>query len=257
MHLWRIDAFLIAAVLLLPLSASAAAQSPLSCMPFAGERMTFAVGWEFINAGTATMAVSHRGAHVYRIDTLAKTNKFFDLFKKVRDTIVSEGLCRGDRAQSTVFDLTQHENTYHAVKKTRFLWQRGKVEYTHDGKTDTYDVPAGYLNVMDAFYTVRRLPLKVGEVLRLPVFDSGKKYDVEVHVLKTEYLYMQGSNGTGKRIPCLVIEPRLKTAGIFSSVGTMKIWLSDDARRLPIQMKAKIKIGHIVARLIGYQPAPR
>ena len=256
MSLLRVNASLLLAALLLPLSASAGAPAPLACMPYAGERMEFEVGWEFINAGTATMSVSRKEKDAYRIDTLAKTNSFFDMFKKVRDTIVSEGLCRGDKAQSTVFDLTQHENVYHAVKKTRFLWQRGKVEYTHDGKTESFDVPAGYLNVMDAFYTVRRLPLKVGDVLRIPVFDSGKKYDVEVHVLRTEYQYMRDGKGNGKRVKCLVISPQLKTAAIFSSVGTMKIWLSDDARHLPLQMTAKIKIGHIVARLVSYQPAP-
>jgi hypothetical protein len=127
------------------------------------------------------------------------------------------------------------------------------VTYTHNGKTETFDVPAGYLNVMDAFYTVRRLPLKVGDMIRLPVFDSGKKYDVEVHVLKTEYQYMPG---TGKRTQCLVIEPRLKTEGIFSSVGTMRIWLTNDTRHIPLLMTAKIKFGRIIANLIGYQPAP-
>ena len=247
-----LPSILLLAVLCSPLPASAAAAAP-GCMPYVGERMTFQVGWEFVDAGTATMSVGRQGKDGYRIDTEAKTNKFFDMFKKVRDTIVSEGICREGKAQSTVFDLHQHEGHYQAVKQTRFLWRQGKVTYAHDGKTKTFDVPAGYLNVMDAFYTVRRLPLKVGETLRLPVFDSGKKYDVEVHVLKTEYQYMPG---TGKRTPCLVIVPRLETAGIFSSVGTMKIWLSNDARRIPLMMTAKIKFGRIIAKLIGYQPAP-
>jgi hypothetical protein len=251
MNSLRASALLLAASLL-PIPALAA-EAPLPCMPYAGEAMTFSVDWEFINAGTATMRVSRKGQDAYRIDTLAKTNKFLDMFKKVRDTIVSEGLCRSGKAQSTVFDLTQHENRYHAVKTTRFLWRQGKVEYTHDGKQESFDVPAGYLNVMDAFYTVRRLPLKVGDVLRLPVFDSGKKYDVEVHVLKTEYQYMPH---TGHRTRCLVISPRLKTAAIFSSVGTMKIWLSDDARHIPLRMTAQIKIGRIIANLIDYRPAP-
>jgi hypothetical protein len=250
MNSLRASALLLVASLL-PLPAQAA-QAQLPCMPYAGEILFFSVDWEFINAGTATMTVGHKGKDAYHINILAKTNKFLDMFKKVRDTMASEGLCRGGKPQSTVFDLTQHENRYHAVKKTRFLWRQGKVEYTHDGKKESFDVPAGYLNVIDAFYTVRRLPLKVGDVLRLPVFDSGKKYDVEVHVLKTEYQYMPH---TGHRTRCLVISPRLKTAGIFSSVGTMKIWLSDDARHIPLRMTAKIKIGRIIANLVGYQPA--
>jgi hypothetical protein len=251
MNWWRTSLALLFAALFAPLPVCAA--ETLSCMPYVGERMEFQVGWEFVDAGTATMSVGRQGEDAYRVDTLAKTNKFFDMFKKVRDTITSEGLCRAGKAQSTVFDLQQHEGHYHAVKQTRFLWRQGKVTYTHDGKTESFDVPAGYLNVMDAFYTVRRLPLKVGDLLRLPVFDSGKKYDVEVHVLKTEYQYMPG---TGKRTQCLVIEPRLKTEGIFSSVGTMRIWLSNDARHIPLMMTAKIKFGRIIAKLIGYQPAP-
>jgi hypothetical protein len=242
---------LLLAAMLSPLPACAA--DALDCMPYVGERMTFRISWEFVDAGTATIHVGRKGPHAYRIGTEAKTNKFFDVLKKVRDTIASEGLCRGGKAQSTAFDLHQHEGSYQAVKQTRFLWQQGKATYTHDGKTETFAVPAGYLNVMDAFYTVRRLPLKVGETLRLPVFDSGKKYDVEVRVLKTEYQYMPG---TGKRTQCLVIEPRLKTEGIFSSVGTMRIWLSNDTRRIPLMMTAKIKFGRIIATLIGYQPAP-
>lgn len=251
MKLSRASLAMLLTALFSPLPACAA--EALGCMPYIGERMEFQVGWEFVDAGTAAMSVGRQGADAYRIDTDAKTNKFFDMFKKVRDTITSEGLCRAGKAQSTVFDLQQHEGHYHAVKQTRFLWQEGKVTYTHDGKAESFDVPAGYLNVMDAFYTVRRLPLKVGDVLRLPVFDSGKKYDVEVHVLKTEYQYMPG---TGKRTQCLVIEPRLKTEGIFSSVGTMRIWLSNDARHIPLMMTAKIKFGRIIAKLIGYQPAP-
>jgi len=247
----RASLILLLAALFPPLQAGAA--EALGCMPYVGERMTFQVGWEFVDAGIATMSVSRQGTDAYRVDTDARTNKFFDMFKKVRDSIVSEGLCRDGKAQSTVFDLHQHEGHYQAVKQTRFLWQQGKVTYTHNGKTETFDVPAGYLNVMDAFYTVRRLPLKVGDMIRLPVFDSGKKYDVEVHVLKTEYQYMPG---TGKRTQCVVIEPRLKTEGIFSSVGTMRIWLTNDARHIPLLMTAKIKFGRIIANLIGYQPAP-
>jgi len=230
------------------LTASAAEEKPAP-LPFNGETMQFSIGWEFVNAGTATMRFRNTGKESYRIDTDARTNNFFDMFKKVRDTIISEGLFVGGKPQSTLFDVEQHERKYHATKKTEFLWKEGKVRYTHNKKTDMYDVPAGHLNVMDAFFLTRTLPVKAGKVLKIPVFDSRKRYEIEVRLLGKEMM----SAPWGKTVECLVIEPKLKTAGIFSSVGQMKIWITNDTKRIPLKMTAKIKIGRIIARLIDYK----
>ena len=223
---------------------------PPSPLPFHGESMQFAVGWEFVNAGTATMHFSNQGKDGYRIDTDARTNSFFDMFKKVRDTITSEGVFIKGKPQSTVFLLDQNERKYHAKKRTDFLWKENKVNYTQNGKTDSYKVPAGHLNVMDAFFLTRTLPVKKGEVLKVPVFDSRKKYEIEVRLLRKETV----STPWGKLVECLVIEPKLKSEGIFTSVGTMQVWLTNDEHRIPLKMTAKIKIGRIIARLTGYQP---
>ena len=236
-----------------PASAKPAAPAPSKApppFPYHGETMKFAVGWEFVSAGTATMAFSDKGKDGYRIDTDARTNKFFDMFKKVRDTITSEGIYINGKPQSTLFDMDQNERSYHAKKRTNFLWKENKVNFTQNGKTDSYEVAAGHLNVMDAFFLTRTLPVEKGKVLKIPVFDSRKKYEIEVHLLKKE----MHRTPWGEAVECLVIEPKLKSEGIFSSVGTMKIWLTNDARRIPLKMTAKIKIGRIIARLTGYQP---
>jgi hypothetical protein len=227
----------------------AASENQTPCLPFNGETMKFSVGWEFINAGTATMRFSNTGEGGYLIDTDARTNKFLDMFKKVRDKIVSKGVCIDGKLQSTLFDIEQNERKYHAKKKTDFLWQENKVNYTQNNKTDSYDVPAGHLNVLDAFFLTRTLPVKDNEVLKVPVFDSRKVYEIEVRLLKKEKIRAPW----GGMVECLVIEPKLKTAGIFSSAGSMKIWLTNDARRIPLKMTAKIKIGRIIARLTDYQ----
>ncbi|HKJ83465.1 MAG TPA: DUF3108 domain-containing protein [Mariprofundaceae bacterium] len=229
-----------------------AASAVSGCLPFVGERMQFSVGWEFIDAGLATMHVKASGADGYRIDTFARTNAFFDLFKKVRDTITSEGVCRGKRMQSTLFEIEQNEHTYHSKKSIRFLWRENRVSYTQSGKTDIYEVKSGHLNAIDAFLAVRSMPLKVGDIVRVPVFDSRKKYLVEVHVLKK----VRMSAPWGKSVESIIIEPKLKTETIFSSKGKVMIWLTNDARHVPLRMTAKIRFGRIVARLIDYSKVP-
>jgi len=221
-----------------------------ACLPYAGEQLTFNVGWEFINAGSATMTVSAPSDQSYKVHTAARTNKFLDIFKKVRDTIVSEGVCIDGKMQSTRFDLEQHERSYHAKKETTFDWQHNKVFYTQNKKTYSYDVPAGHLNVIDAFFRVRSESLIAGQTLNIPVFDSRKTYDVLVTVgSKTKMLRAPW----GGHVECISIEPILKTEGIFSSKGKLKIWVTNDSRHIPIKLIAKIKIGHIVGSLIDYK----
>ncbi len=227
--------------------------SPLhaaECPPPVGERLTFDVNWEFINGGSATLEYQKR-TNGYRVLIKARTNRFLDLFKKVRDTITADGVCVKGALQSTAFILDQHENRYRARKETRFLWRDNAVTYRQNDKTDRYRVPAGHLSVVDAFTRVRRLPLKLGAIIRIPVFDSRKRYEVEVTVAdRTQRLRAPW----GKKVECLMVTPHLKTAGIFSSKGTMTIWMTNDTRHIPIKMRAKIKIGHILAHLTDYQP---
>ncbi len=217
------------------------------CMPFAGERLSFNVGWEFINAGIADMYIE-TDATGYRVISHGISNKVLDVFHKVRDTITSTGVCQQGKLQSTRFEIEQHEGHYNSSKQVQLLWQQNKATYTQNGKTDSYDVEAGHLNAIDAFFRVRKMELKPGMELRIPVFDSRKKYELVVKVVKRVKLRAPW----GKRVDCILIIPKLKTKGIFSSKGTVKVWLTDDARHIPLKMTAKIKLGRIVANLNEY-----
>jgi len=220
------------------------------CLTMIGERLVFDVNWEFINGGSASLEYQSLGNHRYRMLTHARTNSFFDLFKKVRDTITADGVCIDGKQQSTAFVLDQHENRYRAHKETLFLWQQNKVSYTQNDKTDVYPVPAGNLSVMDAFTRVRQLPLALGSIVHIPVFDSRKLYQVEVTVGDATKRLRAPWGGM---VECIVVKPHLKTAGIFSSRGSITIWMTNDSRHIPIKMRAKIKIGHILAHLTDYK----
>jgi len=240
---------LIILILLLCFSTTVEAKdAPNPCMPFAGEYMLFDAGWEFILVGTADMRVETTG-NSYRIISHGKSNHLLDIFHKVRDQTTSEGVCRGDKFQSTLFDVTQNEGHYHSKKQVHFLWKKDIVTHTQNNKTDSYDVSAGHLNAFDAFFAVRKMSLSPGTMVRVPLFDSRKQYMLEVSVLKTQRLMAPW----GKSVECLVVEPKLKTKGIFSSKGKVKLWLTNDARHIPLKMTAKVKIGHIVARLRRYE----
>jgi hypothetical protein len=227
---------------------SLSAQAAPSCFPFVGEKYRYSVGWEFVNAGYLEIDVSQKGKNGYKVHNFARTNGFIDMFKRVRDTLVSEGICLDDKMQSTLFWTDQLEEGRHSKKRIEYLWQENKVKYQNNDKKLTFDVPAGHLSVLDAFYLTRMHPPSKGKPVSIPVFDSEKKYDVVVKLLKHEKIKAPWH----KRVDCLVIQPELKTEGVFTSVGVIKIWLTNDARHIPLKITAKLKIGRIVVLLKEY-----
>ncbi|ATX82046.1 Protein of unknown function (DUF3108) [Mariprofundus ferrinatatus] len=219
------------------------------CMPYIGEHLEFDVNWEFINAGSASMDVLPKSGG-WQVNTVAKTNKALDIFRKVRDYITAEGLCVNGRMQSTLFDANLHERKYVAKKRTEFLWQENRVRHSQNKVVEDFDVPAGHLSVIDAFFAVRNLKLIPGQKLKVPVFDSRKRYEIEVTVLPEREVL---TAPWGKKVECIVVRPLLKSEGIFTNKGEMTLWLSNDERHIPIKVAAKIKFGSIFAHLTSYQ----
>ena len=232
---------------LLPLAAQAAETKP-PCMPYVGEVLNFDVDWEFINAGSATMQITAKDEG-WQVKTFARTNKVLDVFKKVRDYITAEGICVDGKMQSTIFDANLHERKYTAKKNASFLWQENKVRFVQNGVTEFFDVPAGHLSVIDAFLAVRKLKLKAGQTVKVPIFDSRKRYEIVVNVLPEK---KRLKAPWGEEVDCIIVQPKLKTEGIFASKGEMTLWMTDDERHIPIKMSAKIKFGHINTHLTGY-----
>ena len=53
----------------------------------------------------------------------------------------------------------------------------------------------------------------------------------------------------GREVDCLVLHPMIDTKGMFSKRSDTQIWLTDDARRLPVQIRSKFPFGTITLRL--------
>jgi hypothetical protein len=61
-----------------------------------------------------------------------------------------------------------------------------------------------------------------------------------------------------KSISCLLVEPKLVgDNGAFNKNDKLQVWLSDDDRKIPLQIKSKIKVGSITAKLVwASRPRP-
>ncbi|HEU4879039.1 MAG TPA: DUF3108 domain-containing protein, partial [Gemmatimonadaceae bacterium] len=52
----------------------------------------------------------------------------------------------------------------------------------------------------------------------------------------------------------IVVQPIIKTKGIFSEKGQAEVWLSDDSARMLLQVKSKLSFGSLNLFLKSYTP---
>lgn len=225
----------------------------LPAAPFSpGEKLTFRVIYFALPAGTVVMEVkkvtSWEGHRVYQLVATAQSSSLFSLFYRVKDRL--ESLIDTKTFLPYRFSKYQEEGSYRNSETTLFERNK-KVAVTFDAgeketnpKGTSIQIPTDVQDALSAFYNLRLQKLKVGKSVFMNVNADGKNYRIEVKVLRKEKL---GSQKT------IVVEPILKQVdlgGILREKGGIYIWLTDDERRIPVLIKARVVIGSLTLMLV-------
>jgi hypothetical protein len=220
-----------------------------SARPFStGERLTYAITFLGMRAGTAVMEVQdtapferHPGL---KLVTTAKSSstvtKFYPVDNRVESIVDADSLLpfhlifiRREGKKKNDFDVTFHRT-------------EGTVLSIKDGVSETLPIPPDTHDLLSCLYFIRSLPsIQLGSSVMLNLHHDKKNYRVEVRAEGVEKV--QGLRGEVEAIRLLVIMP---FQGLFLNEGNIRVWLTNDAHRVPLLMKAKIIIGSVVARLI-------
>ena len=213
------------------------------------------IGYGRIFGGRAHLAVERgAGRSTLRFVATAKSEGFFAwLFRfRVDDRTVAEW----DPASSCSLGIEKHmrEGRARRDQKVSIDPVTGHTE-VDDAKVKekAFELQPCVLDVLSAFFVARVRGIAEAEPLRLPVFDNGKSYVLEVRFVGRERLDLPAP--LGKNVATLVVEPMLaEGTGLFVKEGRLKIWLTDDARRIPVRLRSKVAIGSVTAELESYVP---
>jgi hypothetical protein len=106
-------------------------------------------------------------------------------------------------------------------------------------------IEANTQDLVTGIYAIRRLPLAVGKTFELSVSDSGLVYKIPMRVTARE----QQKSILGK-VWCFRVEPEVFGANrLIENKGSMILWITDDARRLPVRSQINASIGRVEVRL--------
>ena len=210
-----------------------------------GERFVFSVEYGPVKAGQAVMEVSEiaevNGRACYHLISEARTNDLFSNFFEVRDRV--ESYMDVDGLFPWRFEKHLREGSYRSDMHVEY----DQVNHVAITEKDTVEVPPFVQDYLSGFYYGRIHELKSGKSIYIDHYSGKKLYSLEVKVMKKERVKVPA--GVFK---CVIIEPVLKAVGIFKHSGRVRVWVTDDEKRMPVLMKSKMIIGSVVAKLIEY-----
>jgi len=218
-------------------------------VPFrVGERADYDVRFGALPVGSASTLVADvetlRGTPVWHTIFQLKAGTFFyhvnDVFESWIDTT---------NFASLQFFQTQHEGLQERRKRYEIYPEQGT--YVEMDKTP----PREHRGVHDPLddgsflFFLRTVPLEVGKTYQSDRYFRPERNPVRIRVLRRETVQVPA--GT---FDCIVVQPVIKTEGIFSEDGQAEVWLSDDPRHVVVQLKSKLSFGSINLYLRSYTP---
>lgn len=151
------------------------------------------------------------------------------------------------------FKQDQKEITYKRKRTYEFYPERKMFRRLDNGELGTIPTEQPLDDVAFLYY-VRTLPLKPGDVYTIPRYFKESGNPVVIKVLRRETVEVPA--GTFNTV---VVQPIIKTDGLFGEGGEAEVFFTDDSRRMLVQLRSKVPIvGSLSLHLKEYragQPA--
>ena len=235
-------------VLLLAAACPAVQSVPSGPLP-SSESLQYKIEWRLITAGKAQLSWK-AGDSGFNANLLLETTGLVSKLFKVNDEYtfaLDRSLC----AHSTF--LKTHEGSRQRETRVTFDAERKKASYmerdtARNVNLDTRetDISPCVSDVVGALYKMRSLNLEPGQTTQIPVSDGKRSAMARVDALQRETVKTPA--GTYKTIR---YEAFLFNDVIYRRSGRLYIWLTDDRRRLPVQVQVRLHlaIGTITLQL--------
>ncbi len=218
--------------------------------PFAvGERFEYLAKFGMLKLGDASIGVvsldTVRGEPTYKFRFHLQGGNF--IFK-IKNTL--ESWTTVTDFKSLRFRNDNTENDKNRLREYDIFPDSGF--YRQRGKEGTQPTPSHPLDDASLLYFVRTTPLEVGKVYRFENYFMNDKNPLLIRVLKTERMELPD----GSKVNCFVLNPVIDDRGMFADRAEARLWITEDARRIPVQIRSKLAFGQVTLRLTKMTFAP-
>lgn len=219
----------------------------------AGEKYEYRVKFGFVNIGSANVTVNDRiytinNRPCYRISVFGRTTGITDVFK-VRNSYLSYVDTLAIVPHQFVYNA--REGDYKREQTIYFNQLRSKATIVDKDEKENFNLPKYCQDVVSGYYFLRTLPfekMRTGEVVEAPMLFAGELYN-----LKVKYKGRKTINTKFGKINVFEIDPILPPNDLFSGSEAIKVYVSDDKNRVPIEIYVDFKVGSATMELKSFK----
>ena len=210
------------------------------------ETLTFAVDWRVFTAGTAVFRLDQQGKHMNvsaTADSVGAVTMLFPVVDKFQSGFSTVTGC------STGFSKQLQEGRRKISSDLTFDYAHGKQNQVQRNlvkgtqTTQQANIPACVTDSLSAIFYAASQPMVVGQRIGFPLADSMRTVTVYMKVEGKEEVKTPAGTFQAVRVQPTAEE------GVVRNRGTIRIWYTDDARHMPVQIQAKLFWGTITFRL--------
>lgn len=214
--------------------------------------LEYQISWGFVSVGVADLKTSQvetfNGVPSVRIVSQATSNGFCDAFYKVRD--LNESWIQASDFYSLGYSKHLEEGHFYRNEWVLYDYPRKAFLSKTTNKDGSFSykqgtIPGPVQDILSSLYFIRTKPLHVGDEV---VLDANTKdnWPLVIKVLSRTHVKVPAG-----KFDVVVVEPFVRQEGIFVQKGRhLQVWMTDDARHIPVQMSVEVLFGHVTAKLL-------
>ncbi|MDP4186628.1 MAG: DUF3108 domain-containing protein [Bacteroidota bacterium] len=225
-----------------------------------GERVTYDAyyNWKFVwvRAGVVEFKVGDRyymNRHVYDVQATGSSLKSYDWMFKVRENFRS--YIDIDSFRPLWFQRDTYEGGYKAFEEYFFDHRNKKIiSITHNSKRpykkDQLTSGPETWDALGLVYYTRNLDFsryKYNEKIPVQTVIDNEVFNLYIRYLGKEDIITRDK----KKYHCYKFSVKMIEGTIFKGGEDLRVWVTDDANRIPVLVEAKILIGSVKAVLTG------
>lgn len=209
------------------------------------EKFTFGAEWRFIRAGAAVLEVRTAQAllNLQSAGIVASLYKVDDSYSATYE----DSFC----AVSTLMDA--REGNRHRETRVAYDRNASRASYLERDmiqnstvRESSVEIPPCTGDVLGALMKVRKMSVEVGKSVQVPMSDGRRAGLVTVTAQERENVKTPAGS-----FPSIRYEAGIMNGVIYPRKGKVEVWLSDDARKIPVQIRIRLNfpIGSVTLQL--------
>ncbi len=182
------------------------------------------------SSGTFTRLVGIKVEDDYEFLTDPETFCTFRAFKQERE---------GKRKRDIEVTYFAEEHRLH-IRELDMAVTPPKVKRDEDRS----EIPACIQDLFSALYSARRKEFFPGADYRSMVGDNDKVKEIEIRVGKSETVQTPAGSFKAWKVDTISL-----VGGLFRHGGQLRIWVTADEKKVPVQLEVKVNLGTVVGKL--------